>query len=108
VLIVFLSLFFSTQTSVPNVNAAVGFTNNIKNCVLFVIFIALFLLIKKNPYRVPYALRDEMKNQVDEMLSKGVITPCASQWAATVILATVILATVILAPVILVPKKSAD
>jgi transposase InsO family protein len=51
------------------------------------------LPIKKNPYRVPYALRDEMKNQVGEMLTKGVITPCASPWAA---------------PVILVTKKSAD
>jgi hypothetical protein len=51
------------------------------------------LPIKKNPYRVPYALRDEMKRQLDEMLEKGVITPCASPWAA---------------PVILVPKKSPD
>jgi hypothetical protein len=34
-----------------------------------------------------------MKNQLNEMLRKGVITPCASPWAA---------------PVILVPKKSAD
>jgi hypothetical protein len=45
------------------------------------------------PYRVPYALREEMKNQLDEMLRKEVITPCASPWAA---------------PVILVPKKAAD
>jgi hypothetical protein len=51
------------------------------------------LPIKKNPYRVPYALRDEMKRQLDEMLAKGVITSCASPWAA---------------PVILVPKKSPD
>jgi hypothetical protein len=51
------------------------------------------LPIKKNPYRVPYALREEMKRQLDEMLAKGVITPCASPWAA---------------PVILVPKKSLD
>ena len=51
------------------------------------------LPIKKNPYRVPYALRDEMKKQLDEMVRKGVITPCTSPWAA---------------PVILVPKKSAD
>jgi hypothetical protein len=50
------------------------------------------LSIKKNPYRVPYALREEMKNQLDEMMRKGVITPCASPWAA---------------PVILLPKKSA-
>jgi hypothetical protein len=51
------------------------------------------LPIKKNPYRVPYALRVEMRRQLDEMLAKGVITPCASPWAA---------------PVILVPKKSPD
>lgn len=49
------------------------------------------LPIKKNPYRVPYALNDEMKSQLDEMLAKVVITLCASPWAA---------------PVILVPKKS--
>jgi hypothetical protein len=51
------------------------------------------LPIKKNPYRVPYALKDEMKRQLDTILEKGVITPCASPWAA---------------PVILVPKKSPD
>jgi hypothetical protein len=49
--------------------------------------------IKKNPYRIPYALRDEMKRQIDDMLEKGVITPCASPWAALVIL---------------VPEKSPD
>jgi hypothetical protein len=51
------------------------------------------LPIKKNPYRVPYALKDEMKRQLDTMLEKGVTTPCASSWAA---------------PVILLPKKSPD
>jgi hypothetical protein len=51
------------------------------------------LPIKKNAYRVPYALKDEMQRQIDEMLEKGMITPCASPWAA---------------PVILVPKKSPD
>jgi len=51
------------------------------------------LPVKKCPYRVPYALREEMKHQLDEMIRKGVITPCASPWAA---------------PVILVPKKSVD
>jgi transposase InsO family protein len=51
------------------------------------------LPIKKTPYRVPFALREEMRRQLDEMLAKGVITPCASPWAA---------------PVILVPKKSPD
>jgi hypothetical protein len=34
-----------------------------------------------------------MRQQLDEMLAKGVITPCASPWAA---------------PVILVPKRSPD
>jgi hypothetical protein len=51
------------------------------------------LAIKKNPYRVPYALREEMKRQLDDMLDKGVITPSASLWGA---------------PLILVPKKSPD
>jgi len=51
------------------------------------------LPIKKNPYRVPYALREEMRNQLDEMMRKAVITPCASPRAA---------------PVIMVTKKSAD
>jgi len=45
------------------------------------------------PYRVPYALREEMRNQLGEMMRKRVITPCALPWGA---------------PVILVPKKSAD
>ena len=51
------------------------------------------LPIKKNPYRVPYALQEEVKNQLGEMMRKGVITLCASLWAA---------------PVIMVLKKSAD
>jgi hypothetical protein len=29
--------------------------------------------IRKSPYRVPYALRDDMKSQVKDMLDKGVI-----------------------------------
>jgi hypothetical protein len=45
--------------------------------------------IKKNVYKVPYALRDEMKEQLDNMVAKGVITPCASPWAAPVILVPV-------------------
>jgi hypothetical protein len=49
------------------------------------------LPILKNLYRVPCALRDKMRLQLDEMLTKGVIIPCASPWAV---------------PVILVPKKS--
>jgi len=46
--------------------------------------------IRKPPYRTPYALREEMKNQVQTMLDKGVIRPNDSPWAA---------------PGILVPKK---
>jgi hypothetical protein len=42
---------------------------------------------------VPFALREEIRRQLDDMLAKGVITPCASAWAM---------------PVILVPKKSLD
>jgi len=50
------------------------------------------LPVKNSPYRVPHALR-EMKNQLDEMIRKGAITPCASPCEA---------------PVILVPTKSPD
>ena len=49
--------------------------------------------IRKAPYRVPFALRKEMENQVRGMLQKGVIEPSSSPWAA---------------PAILVPKKSPD
>jgi hypothetical protein len=51
------------------------------------------LPIKKNPYKVPFALRSEMEKQLDEMMQRGVITPSCSEWAA---------------PVILVKKKSMD
>jgi hypothetical protein len=51
------------------------------------------LPIKNNPYKVPFALRDEMKRQLDEMIYRGIITPSCSEWAA---------------PVILVKKKSLD
>jgi hypothetical protein len=51
------------------------------------------LPIKKNLYKVPFALRGEMKKQLDEMLHRGVITPSCSEWAA---------------PVLLVKKKSMD
>jgi len=49
--------------------------------------------ITKPPYRTPYAFREEMKNQVQKMLDKGVIRPIDSPWAA---------------PGILVPKKGAQ
>ena len=38
---------------------------------------------RKPQYRVPYALREEMKNHVDEMLRKGVIRESKSPWSAT-------------------------
>jgi hypothetical protein len=47
----------------------------------------------KNPCRIPYALRDEMKMQIEEMVRRGVLTKAATEWAA---------------PVILIRKKSAD
>jgi hypothetical protein len=49
--------------------------------------------IRRPPYRTPFALRQEMENQVQDMLDKGVIEPSASPWNS---------------PVILVPKKSKD
>jgi transposase InsO family protein len=49
--------------------------------------------IRKAQYRVPFALREEMESQVQDMLKKGVIRESNSPWSA---------------PVILVPKKSTD
>jgi hypothetical protein len=49
--------------------------------------------IRRPQYRSPYALRGEMKSQVDKMLEKGVIRESHSPWFA---------------PAILVPKKSLD
>ena len=42
---------------------------------------------------MPFALKDEIKKQLDEMIQRGVITPLCSEWAA---------------PVVLVRKKSLD
>ena len=49
--------------------------------------------IRKPPYRTPFALRQEMETQVQEMLKKGVIRQSTSPWSA---------------PSLLVPKKSPD
>jgi hypothetical protein len=46
--------------------------------------------IRRAQYRVPFALREEMETQVQDMLQKGVIRESTSPWSA---------------PVILVPKK---
>jgi hypothetical protein len=49
--------------------------------------------IKRNPYCIPYALRDELENQTDEMIKEGVLTKAVTEWAA---------------PVIFIRKKSTD
>jgi hypothetical protein len=41
--------------------------------------------IRKAPYRVPFALRKEMQNQVQEMLAKGVIEESVSPWSSPAI-----------------------
>lgn len=47
--------------------------------------------IYSKPYRLPHALKTEIKNQLDNLLSQGVIEPCQSEWSS---------------PMLLVPKKS--
>jgi hypothetical protein len=49
--------------------------------------------IRKRPYRVPHALREEVHSQVQDLLKKGIIEESASPWSA---------------PSILVRKKSPD
>jgi len=51
------------------------------------------LPIKKNPYKIPFTLKAEMKRQLDEMIQRGVIRPSCSEWVA---------------PMLLVKKKSVD
>jgi hypothetical protein len=38
--------------------------------------------IRRPPYRTPYALREEMERQVQDMLKKGVIRESNSPWSA--------------------------
>lgn len=45
------------------------------------------------PYRVPYALREELDNQIQDLLRQGIIEPSRSPFNS---------------PVVLVPKKSSD
>jgi len=49
--------------------------------------------IRRPQYRTPYALRQEMEAQVENMLDKGIIRASSSPWSA---------------PAVLVPKKTAD
>jgi hypothetical protein len=44
------------------------------------------LPMRKVQYRVPFALKGEVQDQVQKMLKKGVIRPSQSPWSAPVIL----------------------
>ncbi len=46
--------------------------------------------IRQQPYRLPYAHRDTVKQELEKMKEAGIITPSNSQWAS---------------PIVLVPKK---
>jgi transposase InsO family protein len=46
--------------------------------------------VRKKPYRTPFAYREEVKEQIDEMLKAKLISPSNSSWAA---------------PILCVPKK---
>lgn len=51
------------------------------------------LPVKKNPYRIPHALKSVVEEQINDMLDKKIIEPSTSPWAS---------------PIVLVPKKSQD
>ena len=42
--------------------------------------------IRQYPSRLPYAYREEAKNQVSDMLRQGVIQPSSSPWASPIVL----------------------
>jgi len=42
--------------------------------------------IKRNPYRIPYALKPVVDENIDEMLRKGVIEPSTSPWSSSIVL----------------------
>jgi hypothetical protein len=44
--------------------------------------------VKRQQYRCPYALREDMRRQLDEMKERGAITEAISDWSAPVILVT--------------------
>ena len=41
--------------------------------------------IRKKPYRTPFAYREEVGRQIDEMLKLGLISPSNSSWAAPIL-----------------------
>jgi hypothetical protein len=42
--------------------------------------------IKKNPYRIPHALKPVVGEQKDDMLKKGIIEPSISHWSSSLVL----------------------
>ncbi|GBN55760.1 Retrovirus-related Pol polyprotein from transposon 17.6 [Araneus ventricosus] len=44
------------------------------------------LPVRQKPYRVPYALKDEMKKQINTLLDAGIIQPSSSAYSAPVML----------------------
>lgn len=42
--------------------------------------------VYKKPYPLPYALRDRVQKEIDDMLAMGIIIPCASPYAAPVVI----------------------
>jgi hypothetical protein len=42
--------------------------------------------IKRNPYRVPQALKSVVEDHIDDMLDKGIIEPSMSPWSSSIVL----------------------
>jgi hypothetical protein len=42
--------------------------------------------IKRNPYRIPYALKLVVDEQIDDMPQKGIIEPSMSPWSSSIVL----------------------
>ena len=41
--------------------------------------------ICQKPYRIPYAMRSEVKNAIDDMLAQDIIKPSSSPWNAPIV-----------------------
>jgi hypothetical protein len=42
--------------------------------------------IKRNPYRIPHALKPVVDEHIDDMLDKGIIEPSTSPWSSSIVL----------------------